>query len=69
MFAARATASCQTSVRSHLAQYQSQILFEPHIVVEIFFFDDTADEAQLRETAAGLMGNPRGDATASVTNP
>ena len=52
-----------------VVNYQSQILFEPHIVMEIFFFDDTADEAQLRETAAGLMGDPRDDATASVTNP
>jgi uncharacterized protein YbcI len=53
-----------------VVNYQSQILFEPHIVVEIFFFDDTADEAQMRETAAGLMGDPSiGDSTASVTNP
>ena len=37
--------------------YQSQILFEPHIVVEMFFFDDKA-------------GDPgAGDATVSVTNP
>ena len=27
-----------------VVNYQSQILFEPHIVMEIFFFDDTADE-------------------------
>jgi uncharacterized protein YbcI len=52
-----------------VVNYQSQILFEPHIVMEIFFFDDTADETQVREMAAGLMGDPRGDATASVTNP
>ncbi len=51
-----------------VVNYQSQILFDPHIVTEIFFFDDTADEAQLRETAAGLMGDPPGHATASVTN-
>jgi uncharacterized protein YbcI len=49
--------------------YQSQILFDPHIVMEIFFFDDTADQGQLRETAAGLMGDQGDDATASVTNP
>jgi uncharacterized protein YbcI len=52
-----------------VVNYQSQILFEPHIVMEIFFFDDAADETQMREMAAGLMGDPRGDATASVTNP
>ena len=49
--------------------YQSQILFDPHIVMEIFFFDNTADEAQLRETAAGLTADPLDDATASLTNP
>ena len=52
-----------------VVNYQSQILFEPHIVMEIFFFDDAvADEAQIRETAAGLRGDPRDDATASVAN-
>jgi hypothetical protein len=53
-----------------VVNYQSQILFEPHIVVEIFFFDDTADEAQIRETAAGLLGDiGAGGSTASITNP
>jgi len=53
-----------------VVNYQSQILFEPHIVVEMFFFDDTADEAQIRETAAGLVGDASvGESTASVTNP
>ena len=37
--------------------------------MEIFFFDDTADEPLIPETAAGLTGDPRGDGTASVTNP
>jgi uncharacterized protein YbcI len=37
--------------------YQSQILFEPHIVVEMFFFDDKAADPG------------EGDATASMTNP
>jgi uncharacterized protein YbcI len=41
-----------------VANYQSQILFEPHIVMEIFFFDDADDRAQIVD-----------DATASVTNP
>ena len=52
-----------------VVNYQSQILFEPHIVVEIFFFDDTADESQLREMAAGLLDDlGAGGSTASVTN-
>ena len=33
-----------------VVNYQSQILFEPHIVMEIFFFDDTADEAEVHAT-------------------
>jgi uncharacterized protein YbcI len=36
-----------------VVNFQSQILFDPHIVVELFFFDRTADEEQLRETAEG----------------
>jgi len=51
-----------------VVNYQSQILFEPHIVMEIYFLDDSADEAQIRHLAAGLMRDPRHDATASVTN-
>ena len=53
-----------------VVNYQSQILFEPHIVVEIFFFDDKAHESQIREMAAGLLGDlDAGDSIASVTNP
>ena len=40
-----------------VVNYQSQILFEPHIVMELFFFEDAADDAQID------------DSTASVTNP
>ncbi len=35
--------------------YQSQILFDPHIVIEIFFFDRPADEEQTHETAVGQL--------------
>jgi len=35
--------------------YQSQILFDPHIVVELFFFNRAADERQLRETAHAML--------------
>jgi uncharacterized protein YbcI len=52
-----------------VVNYQSQILFEPHIVVEMFFFEGTAGEAQLRETAAALMADAATDqATASLRN-
>ena len=37
--------------------YQSQILFDPHIVVELFFFDRQATESQLRETADGQLSD------------
>ena len=52
-----------------VVNYQSQILFEPHIVMEMFFFDDIADASQRHETAADLMGDAHDDSTASVTNP
>jgi uncharacterized protein YbcI len=34
--------------------YQSQVLFDPDISVEFFFFDDIVDEGLLRETARAL---------------
>ena len=37
--------------------YQSQILFDPHIVIGVFFFDRPADEKQTRETAEGQLGD------------
>lgn len=38
--------------------YQSQILFDPDLVVEIFVFDDDVPD-QLRETAQSLPSHPR----------
>ena len=44
--------------------YQSQILFDPDIVVEIFFFDDNASSAQVLDTVKGQLEDPRrGEAT------
>lgn len=52
-----------------VVNYQSQILFEPHIVMEVFFFADSADGAQrIEPSAAGLLGDPL-DGSASVTTP
>jgi hypothetical protein len=43
-----------------VVNYQSQILFEPHIVMEVFFFADGADGAQpIDPGAAGLLDDPR----------
>jgi uncharacterized protein YbcI len=41
-----------------IVNYQSQVLFDPHIVLEIFFFDDAVADG-----AAGLLG---GAAAATV---
>ncbi|HEV2771020.1 MAG TPA: DUF2294 domain-containing protein [Solirubrobacteraceae bacterium] len=38
--------------------YQSQILFEPEVVVELFFFDRAADEAEVSATAEGQLEDP-----------
>jgi uncharacterized protein YbcI len=52
-----------------VVNYQSQILFEPHIVMEVFFFADGADGSQpIEPSAAGVLGEPR-EGSASVTNP
>jgi len=47
--------------------YQSQIIFEPEVVVELFFFDLPAGETETRATARGQLDEPsigeaRGDA-------
>ena len=48
--------------------YQSQILFDPHIVIELFFFDRQAEEHQLRETAEGQLNDRSiGEATDQST--
>ena len=49
--------------------YQSQILFEPDVVIEIFFFDERADESHVKATARGQLedgtvGMAREDAAA-----
>src|SRR4051794_23147848 len=46
--------------------YQSQIIFEPNVVIEIFMFDDTVDAQERDATAAGQteddgIGAARGD--------
>ena len=62
-------AKIEVLTQRKVVNYQSQILFEPHIVMEVFFFADSADGAQrIDPAAAGLLGDPRDD-SASVTNP
>ena len=48
--------------------YQSQTLFDPDIVIEIFFFDETAPADQLRDTVEGQLGNEsHGESSAELT--
>jgi uncharacterized protein YbcI len=50
-----------------VVNYQSQIMFDPDIVLEIFFFDERADEHQIAETARAQLGDgPSGEATADA---
>ncbi len=47
-----------------VATYQSQILFDPAVIVEIFVFDQPADPDVRAETAQGLLEDDRtGEAT------
>ncbi|MDP9293746.1 MAG: DUF2294 domain-containing protein [Actinomycetota bacterium] len=48
--------------------YQSQILFDPDVVFEIFMFDEVAREDQVRETAEGQLSRPSlGEASDELT--
>lgn len=48
--------------------YQSQILFDPDIVVEIFFFDQTGTSEQIRATVeAQLKDESLGEASEELT--
>jgi uncharacterized protein YbcI len=38
--------------------YQSQILFRPEVVIEIFFFDKPAEESEVEATARGQLEDP-----------
>jgi uncharacterized protein YbcI len=38
--------------------YQSQVLFDPEVVIEIFFFEEPADQSQLEATARGQLDDP-----------
>src|SRR3712207_9322840 len=38
--------------------YQSQIIFEPEVVVELFFFDRAVDDSEREATARGQLEEP-----------
>jgi uncharacterized protein YbcI len=49
--------------------YQSQILFDPDIVIEIFFFDQSASSEQINATVEGQLNDePLGEASEEVTD-
>ena len=49
--------------------YQSQVLFRPHIVCELFFFDDELPEPAVRQTIAALTDRGLGVATNGDVGP
>lgn len=53
-----------------VVNYQSQILFDPDMVFEIFVFDERADGAQVRATAESQLGDgQRGEVRADEVDP
>ena len=47
--------------------YQSQVLFDPEVVIEIFFFEEPADQSELEATARGQLEGPSvGEAAAGA---
>ena len=47
-----------------MINYQSQIMFDPDVVLEIFMFDRTAGPEEIKETAeAQLSDDGQGEAT------
>jgi uncharacterized protein YbcI len=64
---ARLTGMVEDLTGRKVLGYQSQILFEPEVVLEIFFFDRPADESEVKATAHGQLddrslGEARDDA-------
>jgi len=52
----------------NVVAYQSQVLFNPHIVCELFFFDDDLPDPAVRQTIAALTDRERGVASAGDVN-
>ena len=48
--------------------YQSQTLFDPDIVIEIFFFDQSGTSEQIRATVEGQLDTPAGEASTELTD-
>ena len=52
-----------------IVTYQSQVLFDPEIVIEIFFFDQSGSNEQIKATAdAQLAGESVGEAADDLTD-
>jgi uncharacterized protein YbcI len=47
--------------------YQSQVLFDPEVVVEMFFFEEPAEMSEVQATARGQLDDPSvGEASAGT---
>jgi uncharacterized protein YbcI len=53
--AGRLTGKIEQLTGRKVVTYQSQVMFDPDVVVEIFFFDRQAEEKEIRETAEGQL--------------
>jgi len=53
----RYTSRVEELTGRNVLTYQSQILFEPPIVVELFFFDDKVPTPERRATAEGQLSD------------
>jgi uncharacterized protein YbcI len=53
-----------------VATYQSQVMFDPHVIVEMFVFDEVAERGTREATAAGQLGaDDAGDADPGLLEP
>lgn len=55
---ARLTGMIEELTGRKVLGYQSQIIFEPEVVVELFFFDRPAGESEVAATARGQLEDP-----------
>ena len=61
---ARLTDMVEELTGRKVATYQSQVMFDPNVVVEMFMFDDIADSRARQATAEGQLDDPSiGEAT------
>jgi uncharacterized protein YbcI len=66
----RLTETIEGLTGRNVLAYQSQVMFDPDIVVEMFVFDDTVEAHAIEATARGLLGDePVGEVTTDDDEP